>query len=340
VAASDVMGQWVSIPTRALCKRYQRASGADKAQATAVLSGYKQFLSLKVLTADFDDELLAPPPTVRAMWHQHVLDTAAYTEHCKVLCGRVIHHAPDADEDEAQRHRRSHRTLAAHTKHFPGATQAADVWDYGTLPALSPEEQARLSEEPTAKRARGSMSAANVSVSMQAPHLPLRTLTIRADASVQVLFAQFVDESGSTHLTAGRALQPPTTRLRCGNQWLHDLQTLSDVGVVDGSCVYVAVPMERTSRDQMGITIRDAAGGESATVYARPNESINTLMARAQEVLGVPSDAQQLIYGGKVLQPQQTLEASRMTSGATVQMVVGRRRARDEMTLSPGGTWR
>ena len=186
VAASDVMGQWVSIPTRALCKRYQRASGADKAQATAVLSGYKQFLSLKVLTADFDDELLAPPPTVRAMWHQHVLDTAAYTEHCKVLCGRVIHHAPDADEDEAQRHRRSHRTLAAHTKHFPGATQAADVWDYGTLPALSPEEQARLSEEPTAKRARGSMSAANVSVSMQAPHLPLRTLTIRADASVQV----------------------------------------------------------------------------------------------------------------------------------------------------------
>jgi len=340
VAASDVMGRWVSIPTRALCKRYQRVSGADKAEATAVLSGYKQFLSLKVLASDFDDELLAPPPAVRAMWHQHVLDTSGYSEHCKALCGRVIHHAPDADDDDAHRHRRCHRTLAAHRKHFPGATPPADVWDYGELPALSTEELARLNEEPSAKRARGGTSSANISVSIQAPHLPLRTLTIRADASVQALFAQFVEESGSTHLTAGRALQPPTTRLRCGNEWLHDLQVLSAVGVIDGSCVYVAVPSERTSREQMGISIRDVAGGESAIVFSRASESINTLMSRAQEALGVPADAQQLIYGGKVLSAQQTLEACRLTAGATVQMVVGRRRTREEMTLSPGGTWR
>ena len=48
---------------------------------------------------------------------------------------------------------------------------------------------------------------------MQAPFLPLRTVSARADMSVAQLFQAFVDASGSTHLVAGRRAVPPTTRV-------------------------------------------------------------------------------------------------------------------------------
>ena len=334
----DVLKLWVSIPTRALMKRYQRAQDCDKTTASAVCTAYKHFLTLKILGHDFDDTLLTPPPRVHAMWREHVLDTAAYANHCQTLCGRILHHAPDADaDDESKRVRRCHRTLAAYTKHFGDEAPAA-IWDYGELPPLSRDEQRKLAEEaPAPKRAKS--SAAQMSVSMQAPFLPLRTVTAREDMSVAQLFKAFVDASGATHLVPGRAATPPTTRLRSGNEWLHDLQQLGASGVKDGCLLYIAVPQERHSRDQCAVGVKDVASGESATVFARPTDSVEQLMRYAQDALGVDARAQQLIFRGAVLDKLDTLASRNIVEGATVQMVAGRRQQK-EAQMSPGGTWR
>ena len=334
----DVLKLWVSIPTRALMKRYQRAQSCDKTAASAVCTAYKHFLTLKILAQDFDDTQLTPPPSVHAMWREHVLDTAAYANHCQILCGRILHHAPDADaDDESKRVRRCHRTLAAYTKHF-GDEPPATMWDYGELPPLSRDEQRMLAEEgPAAKRAKS--SGAGMSVAVQAPFLPLRTVTAREEMSVAQLFKDFVAASGATHLVPGRAATPPEIRLRCGNEWLHDLQQLGACGVKDGSLVYVAVAQERHSRDQCAVGVKDVASGESATVFARPSDSVEQLMRYAQYALGVDAHAQQLIFRGSVLDKRDTLASRNIVEGATVQMVAGRRQPK-EMQMSPGGTWR
>lgn len=335
----DVMKCWLQVPTKALTKRYMKATGADKAKAAAVLLVYKQFLALKIMEIDYDDEFLSPPPAVHDLWKEHILDTAAYAEHCRTLCGRVLHHAPDSDS-EPQYTKQRHRTLAAYKKHFKQAAPA-EQWAYGELPALSHEDQSKLLDDaPAAKRAKASGGAA-LTVSVQAPHLPLRTLSVRSDQTVRSFFQSFVEASGSTHLVAGRNATPPTTRLRCGNAWMHDVQQLADAGVKEGSVIYIAVPQDRHSREQRAVSIKDVAGGESATVFVRGGDGIYTLMRQAQDALGVPADCQQIIFRGQLLKADDmnTLDGCGIADGSVVQMAVGKRKA-SEATMSPGGTWR
>lgn len=338
--AGEILKLWVSIPTKALLKRYMKAAGTtDKGRATAVLTQYKNLLALKILMSDYDDELLAAPTQLHIMWQQHILSTALYADNCRTLCGRTLHHAATDPADDPQRHtKRCQRSLAAFKKFF-GDDAPADLWDFGVeLPALPSAERERLLDDaPAAKRAKVGASVLNLSV--QAPHLPLRTLTARSDQTVQQLFQKFVDASGSTHLLAGRNATPPTTRLRCGNAWMHDVQQLADAGVEEGSVIYVAVPQDRHSRDQWSVSIKDVAGGESAIVYVRGGDAVFSLMRQAQDALGVPADSQQLIFRGQVLKESDTLACCGITDGVTVQMAVGRRRHR-EAQMSPGGTWR
>ena len=340
--AQEILRLWTTVPTRALLKRHQRTAGVDKARASTVLTEYKRFVAIKILAGDHDDGEagLAAPPAVHAIWKDHLLDTAAYAEHCRTLCGRTLHHAPDVAVDDAAKHAlRCHRALLAYKKAFGGMPDDGSLWDYGELPPLSRDEERALADEaPAAKRAKAS-GAQQLAVSVQAPFLPLRTVSVRASISVGEFFQVFVEASGSTHLVAGRRATPPTTRLRCGNEWLHDLTPLGESGVKDGAVVYVAVPQERHSRDQIAVIVKDVAGGESATVFARASDAVQQLMRYAQDALGVPADAQQLVYRGSVLDPEDTLAARHVADGATVQMVVGRKRAQDA-EMSPGGTWR
>ena len=87
------------------------------------------------------------------------------------------------------------------------------------------------------------------------------------------------------------------------------------------------------------MVVRDVAGGESASVYARQSDTVLQLMRCAQDALGVSADVQQLIFRGAVLESRDTLAAKKIEDGSTVQMVVGRRREK-EAQMSPGGTWR
>ena len=79
----------IQIPTRALFKRYLKATNTDKGRATSVLHEYKRLLTLKALDLDVDGTRIASSPALTAMWQQHVLDTAAYAACCTALCGSL-----------------------------------------------------------------------------------------------------------------------------------------------------------------------------------------------------------------------------------------------------------
>ena len=60
--------------------------------------------------------------------------------------------------------------------------------------------------------------------------------------------------------------------------------------------------------------------------------------SQVQDAIGVPADAQQLIFSGKILRGSETVAGCGIKPESTVQMAVGKRRA-PEATMSPGGTW-
>ena len=63
---------------------------------------YRKFLSLHLLYPDAD---VVPCKTVDEIWHQHILDTAAYREDCDEIFGHFLDHFPYfgmRDERDAQ----------------------------------------------------------------------------------------------------------------------------------------------------------------------------------------------------------------------------------------------
>ncbi|KAL9184568.1 hypothetical protein ACHAXT_012538 [Thalassiosira profunda] len=93
----------------ALVKRCMRVHGWTLEKARKVLTGYRQFLTLKKEKEDWDATILSPSLLVDQMWHQHILDVVNYCHDSMLLCGRVVGHNPDgalsgkAERDETTR---------------------------------------------------------------------------------------------------------------------------------------------------------------------------------------------------------------------------------------------
>jgi hypothetical protein len=59
------------------------------------LDDYAKFITLKVLTQDYDAETISPMPEIDQVWHMHILDTRNYQAMCqRVPPGNFIHHSP------------------------------------------------------------------------------------------------------------------------------------------------------------------------------------------------------------------------------------------------------
>jgi hypothetical protein len=54
-------------------------------------SEYRKFLALHIA---YPDEDIVPCKIVDQIWHQHILDTAAYRDDCEAIFGRFLDHFP------------------------------------------------------------------------------------------------------------------------------------------------------------------------------------------------------------------------------------------------------
>lgn len=65
--------------------------GFSQSQLDLMEQEYRRFLALRLLHPDAD---LVPCKLVDEIWHQHILDTAAYRADCDALFGEFLDHYP------------------------------------------------------------------------------------------------------------------------------------------------------------------------------------------------------------------------------------------------------
>lgn len=69
----------------------EEGPGLSRGLVTTMEREYRRFLALHLLYPEMD---IVPCKLVDELWHQHILDTAAYRTDCDVLFGRFLDHFP------------------------------------------------------------------------------------------------------------------------------------------------------------------------------------------------------------------------------------------------------
>ena len=80
----------------------EEGHGYTETQLDVMEDEYRKFLALHLAYPDAD---VVPCKLVDEIWHQHILDTAAYREDCDAIFGRFLDHFPYfgmRDEQDAQ----------------------------------------------------------------------------------------------------------------------------------------------------------------------------------------------------------------------------------------------
>ena len=111
-----------------LVKRCMRTYGWDEVKTRKVLNAYRQFITLKKESQDWDAKILSPCYLVDQMWHCHILDVVNYCHDMMLLCGRVVGHDPDGALDYEAKQRRDETTRELLQEKFGSYDE--DVWDY------------------------------------------------------------------------------------------------------------------------------------------------------------------------------------------------------------------
>jgi small ubiquitin-related modifier len=102
--------------------------GWSDPKARKVLKAYRQFLTLKKESKDWDATILSPSALVDQMWHAHVLDTKNYFHDMMLLCGNVVNHNPDGGHDKEAREARRKTTRDALLNRFGSYTIDSEIW--------------------------------------------------------------------------------------------------------------------------------------------------------------------------------------------------------------------
>ena len=106
--------------------RCMRIYGWSEKYARRVLLGYRQFLSLKKTTKDWDGRILEPSKEIHRLWQQHILDVVNYTYDCILICGKMLSHRPDDEELVEERRQRRWNTKQALEQYFSDID--TEVW--------------------------------------------------------------------------------------------------------------------------------------------------------------------------------------------------------------------
>ena len=135
-----------------LVKRCMRTYGWDEVKTRKVLNAYRQFITLKKESQDWDAKILSPCYLVDQMWHCHILDVLNYCHDMMLLCGRVVGHDPDGALDYEAKQKRDETTRQLLKERFENYDE--DVWNY-SLGQNNDEREEEKSAGPVDEEGRG-----------------------------------------------------------------------------------------------------------------------------------------------------------------------------------------
>jgi len=97
----------------------KEGKGWTKEEANAAEVQYKRFLKLCIL---YPNEDIVPTHQIDEIWHQHILDTRAYSADCYAFLGGMLHHFPyfglRDEQDAADLASSFRRTCELYEQHF------------------------------------------------------------------------------------------------------------------------------------------------------------------------------------------------------------------------------
>jgi len=104
---------------RKLMEPFPEGRGWTAFQADEAEKWYKRYL---FLCAEYPAMAVVPNYPIDTVWHQHILDTAAYADDCQRIFGKFLHHFPyfglRGEDDRKHRDRSFDETNALYAKHF------------------------------------------------------------------------------------------------------------------------------------------------------------------------------------------------------------------------------
>jgi hypothetical protein len=92
----------------AVRERLVHKKGWTLAHADRLIEEYREYLALFYFHPG--EELVPPTQEIDDVWHEHILDTQRYSEDCRVVFGRFIHHVPGLDHGTDRHTEGLHRT--------------------------------------------------------------------------------------------------------------------------------------------------------------------------------------------------------------------------------------
>ena len=78
--------------------RMTRKYNWSKNRAENAIKRYKQYLYI----VSEEEKGVCPTPDTDQVWHDHILHTKKYMEHCELIFGRFLHHQPFSSSEEKE----------------------------------------------------------------------------------------------------------------------------------------------------------------------------------------------------------------------------------------------
>jgi hypothetical protein len=92
----------------AVRERLVHKKGWTVAHADRLIEEYREYLALFYFHPG--EELVPPTQDIDDVWHEHILDTQRYSEDCRAVFGRFIHHVPGLEHGTDRHADGLHRT--------------------------------------------------------------------------------------------------------------------------------------------------------------------------------------------------------------------------------------